>query len=65
MTGKATVNELVPDDISSLKYHPMPEDEMWKVSILQELIDTKHGNMEIDDFRYNELEEMLEYLCKS
>ena len=65
MTGKATVSELVPDDVSSLQYHPMPEDEMWKVSILQELIDAKHGNMEIDEFRYNELEEMLEFLCKS
>ena len=31
MTGKATVSELVPDDVSSLQYHPMPEDEMWKV----------------------------------
>ena len=65
MTDKTTIEELVPDDLSSLKYQPMPEDEMWKLSILQEIIDTKHGNMEISEFRHNELEGMLDYLCKS
>ena len=65
MTDKTTIKELVPDDLSSLKYQPMPEDEMWKLSILQEIIDTKHGNMEISEFRHNELEGMLDYLCKS
>ena len=65
MTEKATVEELVPEDVRYFKYHPMSEGEGWKIAILQEINETLQGNMNISEFEHDELEEMLEYLCTS
>ena len=65
MTEKATVEELVPEDVNNFKYHPMSEGEGWKIAILQEIIETLQGNINISEFEHDELEDMLEYLCTS
>ena len=64
-TEKSIVQELVPSDVLGFAYKPMENKEKWKITIIQEIIEIKNGILEMDNFRQDELEEMLEYLCIS
>ena len=65
LTDKADIQDLLPADLSNLKYHPIQNEDKWKVSILQEILEIKHGNLGVDDFNYDELDEIVEFLCVS
>ena len=57
ITDKANIHDLVPNDVTSMKYHPIQEEEHWKICILQKLVETKNMNLEIDDFNDVEIDE--------
>ena len=65
MTGKTDVRDLVPEDVDKMEYHPIPEGEKWKISIVQEIIEQKNGNLDIENLSEIELENTLKYLCVS
>ena len=46
-------------------YNPIENEERWKITMAQEIIEIKNRNLEVDNFRREELEEMLEFLCIS
>ena len=62
-TDKADIKDLVPNDATNMRYHPIQEEEQWKISILQELVEAKNRNLEIENFNAVEIDEMLEFLC--
>ena len=62
-TDKAIIKDLVPNDVQHLKYHPIQVEEMWKVNMIREVIETKNNNLELVDFSEGELDEILEFLC--
>ena len=49
----------------TVKYHEIPEDEKWRVSVVNEITDTKFGLTEIALFSADELEEILRLACIS
>ena len=65
MTDKASIHHLVPDDVLNMRYHQIKESEVWKISIIEEIIEIKNSNMQRIDFSSDEMEELLEYLCVS
>jgi hypothetical protein len=65
MTDKLNVRDLGPYDIDKMEYHPLPDEEKWKISIIQEIIDEKNGRLKIDNLTEEELETTLEHLCVS
>ena len=65
MTDKASIHHLVPDDVVNMRYHQIEESEVWKISIIEEIIEIKNRNMQRIDFSSDEMEELLEYLCVS
>ena len=65
MTDKSNVDDLVPSDVENMEYHPLPEAEKWKISIIKEIIEIKNGNMNISNLTEDELDNTLEYLCVS
>ena len=62
-TDKTSIQDLVPNDTLNIEYHPIQEDEKWKVSFIQELIEAKNSNLEVVDFTDDELDEIMEFLC--
>ena len=62
-TDKASIQDLVPNDVLNIEYHPIQEDENWKVSFIQELIEAKNSNLEVVDFTDDELDKIMEFLC--
>ena len=65
MTEKSNVRDLLPHDVDKMEYHPLPEGEKWKISIIQEIIENKNGNLNINNLSDDELENTLEFLCVS
>ena len=62
-TDKTSIQDLVPNDVLNIEYHPIQEDENWKVSFIQELIEAKNSNLEVVDFTDDKLDEIMEFLC--
>ena len=57
-TNKVNINQL--DDIrgGDIEYHPVKNDDRWKVSFIKECIDVKFGRLDVDGFSADELEEI-------
>ena len=57
-TDKARIHDMVPNDALNIKYHPIKEEENWKVTMIEEIIEAKNNNIEVVDFT-----EIMEFLC--
>ena len=64
-TNKVSVNDLRKSDITELVYHPTAPDEKWKEVIVNEIIQVRDNNIEVEGFEYEELTEILEHICVS
>ena len=65
MTDKYDVDDLNPSDARLIKYHPLNDDETWKVNFILEATDVKFEQLEVDGFQLEEIEEIIDYLCCS
>ena len=63
--GKRSVDEIRAEDIDSLEYNPIQEDQSWRVSIVKELIDVREKECEVQGFTDEELEEIINHVCTS
>ena len=43
----------------------MTDDNRWRVSVIKELTDVKFGQLRVDEFSIEEIEEILQYACIS
>ena len=49
-------------DNLDVKYHPVQDDNIWKVNCVKELIEVLHGDLELD-YNRKEIKTMIESLC--
>ena len=49
-TNRMDVNQLDNFKIENIKYHPVKNEDKWKVYVIKECIDAKFGKCEIDGF---------------
>ena len=64
-TGKTDINQLGDVNIDDIKYHPVSNEDKWKISVVQECVDAKFGKLIIDGFSVEELDEICSHLCVS
>ena len=64
-TKKTKVKQLCLSDWMYLQCHPLPQQETWKVKILEEMIRTKNDDLEVDGFTREELNSLINYLCSN
>ena len=63
---KRNITELKSCDVKEhFKYKPVPEDELWRIPLLKEIIEVRTGTYEIEGFTNEEIDEMLEFVCIS
>ena len=65
LTNKHSINELKKDDINQIKYNEINKEDEWKVNFIKEIIDIKANQIEVENFSYDELDEILNHLCTS
>ena len=64
-TDKTDVRELCPQDAFKIKYHQIPQEEQWRLSYIQDIIEAKNGQMMISNISDSDLDDMLSVLCTS
>ena len=63
MCGKHSVDELQVDDIDTMEYHCIPRSEAWRVGMLKELVDIRENETEVPCMTYEELTEIMNFIC--
>ena len=63
LTDKDNINDLAVSDIEKMKYHELSENDAWRVDAILELTDVKFK--QADGFTDDEIEEILEHICRS
>ena len=59
------VDDLSPRDASEILYHPVSNQEEFRVSFIWELLNVKDDQLEVVGFSEDELGMILEHLCTS
>ena len=65
ITNKTKIEHLCKQDAFSVEYHPVDNENIWKIGVIHELMNTREGNTSIEGFDAKEIGEMLEFLCVS
>ena len=63
-TDVQDVRNLKPDDVK-VKYRDVPRDEKYRVDFINEILDVKNNQLEVNGFHDDELQEILQHLCVS
>ena len=63
LTNRETVKEITVSDIKQLRYHPIPDEEEWRIGIVRDIIDIRNGNAKLENFNAAELNDMLDFAC--
>ena len=64
LTNLYDVDNLHPGLVNSLEYHKMEEKEQWRISMVKELIDIKHGVTVLPDgWSTEDLETIMTFVC--
>ena len=59
--GELTVSRIK----SKLKYFEVPNEEMWRLPMCNDLLDVRQGNLELKGFTADECSDMLRWVCTS
>ena len=66
LMNKANISELKSSEVKeSLKYKAVPDNQVWRIPIVKELIEVKAGNAVIEGFTNGEILEMFDHVCVS
>ena len=63
LSKKSNVDKLDIFDFKSINYHPISKEDSWKPGMILEITDIKFNQLEVNGFSYDELEEILSYVC--
>ena len=64
LVGK-TCDNLGPADADNIDYFVIPQSESWRISIVNEITDTKFGEASVEGFSRDELKAILINVCSS
>ena len=65
LCNKNNINDLNTNDADMVEYHPIPEDELWRVNIIRDNIDARQNNTVIEGFSIDELDGYMDFVCTS
>ena len=65
LAQKQNIDELVPEDAQNIPYNNIPESEIWRLSVINEITDVKFGEAHVEGFTVKELNTILSYVCTS
>ena len=66
LTKKLATKDLSPADIKCLEYYPVPENDRWRIALLLDLLNFKHGTMEPPwQMESDDLDNIIQMVCTS
>ena len=64
---KTNINDirmLIARDVK-LKYNDIPKQEEYRVNVIKEIVDIRNGQLDLEGFDMEELDQILQYVCCS
>ena len=65
LVGTEDIENLVPSDSDKIDYCVIPQTEVWRLSVINEIIDVNYGNVTVEGFSRDELKVILKNACSS
>ena len=65
LIGDFNIKKVSDQNIDSLVYRPIEEDEQWKVHLAMELNDVMNGDAEVEGFERRDMKNIFYLLCTS
>ena len=63
---KNEVSTLTPAMVKrNIMYMPIPEQEQWRLSLMNDILSIKDGNADLHGFDFSEIDEIASYVCSS
>ena len=62
---KETIHDLKTSDLDNLTYQTIPEDEMWRLSLIKELLEIRRNDLELNGFSEEEVSSLIDCVCGS
>ena len=59
------VEILSHSDVSEVTYEAIDDEQKYRINFIQEIIDVRNSNLDVDGFSEAELDQILEHLCTS
>ena len=63
LVGKHNVDDLEVSDAYKVKYTVVPDDDLWRLDLANEITEIKFGDLQVEGFTWNELQEILNEVC--
>ena len=63
LVKKTTIEDLNPTESDNVQYCPVDEDNIWKIGVAKELLEVQSGNMELPNFKFKEIQQMISFIC--
>ena len=66
LMNKENISELKSCEVkNTFKYKHVPDDQLWRIPLLKEMIEVRAGTTQIEGFSDEEITEMMEFVCTS
>ena len=61
LVDKSRIDDLCVEDSFNVKYHPIPQEELWRVGLINQTVDALWGVNTVEGFTREELSYILGY----
>ena len=65
LTNKWRIEEVRSRDVDEISYQLIPDEEKWRIGVINDLFKVSNDEMEIQNFSKHEVKSMLEFACIS
>ena len=62
LLNKEEISQVAPSDTLALQYNPVTEENEWRIKLLKELVEIRHGNLNVD-LSEEEINEIITDIC--
>ena len=63
LTDLTNIDDLQPSTVDKIKYKEMLDRDKWRIPLIKEVMDMKHGNTIPEGWIQEEMDEILEFAC--
>ena len=65
IVGKTDIEDLNPLDAEKIEYCAVDDQNQWKINVAKELMEVRSGSLQLDNFSFKEVEQMMSLICVS
>ena len=63
LVDKSSIGDLCVEDSSNISYHPIAQEDLWRVDLINQTVDALWGVNTVEGFTRDELSHILGYAC--